>query len=94
MLALDDAKRLARLSRLALSDGELEALREHLERMVGFVEQLQEIDVTGVEPMTHATSSAAVLREDRVSEECLGRAALRGSAGYEDGLVRVPRVVE
>ncbi|MFZ9889917.1 MAG: Asp-tRNA(Asn)/Glu-tRNA(Gln) amidotransferase subunit GatC, partial [Myxococcota bacterium] len=66
----------------------------HLERMVGFVEQLREIDVEGVDPMTHATAEAVTLRSDVASMECLGRSALTASAGYGDGLVRVPRVVE
>lgn len=93
-LSLDEARKLARLSRLALGDDELEALREQLGRIVGFVEQLSEVDTDGVEPMTHAVPMALPRREDTASDDVAGRSALQGSAGYEDGLVRLPRIVE
>lgn len=90
----DEIETLARLSRLSLSDDERKALGEQLVRIVGYVEQLQEVDVDGVEPMSHAIPMTQRMRADEATDDVAGRRALRGSAGYSDGRVRVPRVVE
>jgi aspartyl-tRNA(Asn)/glutamyl-tRNA(Gln) amidotransferase subunit C len=95
MMALspDDIEHLARLARLRTSDAERAALAAQLERIVGYVELLSEVDVEGVEPMTHAVPLDARRRTDEATDVA-GRRALEGSAGYSDGLVRVPRIVE
>lgn len=93
-LTLEEASKLARLARLRLADDELEGLRTQLARIVGFVEQLAEVDVEGVEPMTHAVPLALRRRPDEPTPDVAGRRALEGSAGYEGGLVRLPRIVE
>lgn len=93
-LTLEQASKLARLARLKLDDEELESLREQLVRVVGFVEQLSEVDTEGTEPLTHAVPMTLPRRPDEARDDVIGRAALEGSAGYEDGLVRLPRIVE
>lgn len=93
-LSIEEASKLARLARLRLTDEQLQGLRGQLGRIVGFVEQLAEVDVDGVAPMTHAVPVTPRRRPDEPADEVAGRRALEGSAGYEDGLVRVPRIVE
>ncbi len=93
-LSRADLEKLARLARLKIDDGQLEALRLQLGRIVGFVEQLAEVDVEGVEPMTHAVPMTLPRRADEADPDVAGRRALTGSAGYQDGLVRLPRIVE
>lgn len=93
-VTFEEVSKLARLARLKVDDTELEALRAQLVRVVGFVEQLREVDVEGVAPMTHALPLELPRRADEATDDVAGRKALMGSAGYEDGLVRLPRVVE
>ncbi len=89
----EDIRKLASLSRLALRDDEVAALQQQLGDIVGYVDQLKEVDIEGVEPMTHAVPAVLPRRED-VAIDVLGRATVEGSAGYEDGLVKVPKIVE
>lgn len=90
----DDVARLALLARLELHEEEKARLATELGRIVGYVDELAAVDVTGVEPMTHAVPTTLTLRPDVAQEEVAGRRALAGSAGYDDGLVRVPKIVE
>jgi aspartyl-tRNA(Asn)/glutamyl-tRNA(Gln) amidotransferase subunit C len=64
----DTVKRVARLARIKVSEEEAEALRGELNAILGFVEQLNEIDVTGVEPMTSVTPMAMKKRSDEVTD--------------------------
>ena len=93
-LSQNDAKKIARLSRLALDDKELEKLSGQLNAIVGYVEMLQQVDVTGVEPLSHAIHMEQPRRPDIPLEHPIGRQGIAGSAGYEDGLVKVPKIVE
>lgn len=92
-LELEDAKKSARLSRLALSDEELSTFTQDLSRIVEYVAQLQELDVSEVAPLYHPHEHAASLRDDEV-RETVGRRGLENSTAYENGLIRVPKVVE
>lgn len=90
----DTVKRVARLARLALADGEAEALRGDLNTILGFVEQLNEVDVTGVEPMTSVRPMRMKAREDVVtdgfrSEDIVANAPVRDGTFFV-----VPKVVE
>ena len=93
MIGRDDVVKAARLSRLALTEAEIGRIAIDLERIVGYVEQLGAVDVEGIEPMVQPFDLEGVRRED-VAAPVIGRAAIAGSAGYDDGLVRVPKVVE
>jgi len=68
-------------------------MQKTLNEIVGYVENLQKVDVSGVQPMTHAVPMELSLRED-AERPCIGREGLVGSAGFEDGLVRVPKIIE
>jgi aspartyl-tRNA(Asn)/glutamyl-tRNA(Gln) amidotransferase subunit C len=89
----EDMTKLARLSRLALSDTELLARQKDLEQILSYVETLQAIDVSEAKPMTHAVPMELYLRPDE-PKPGVGRLGLMGSAGYEDGLIKVPKIIE
>lgn len=89
----DDMTKLARLSRLALTESELLARQKDLEQILNHVVALQAIDVSGVKPMTHAVPIELHLRADE-AKPGIGRLGLQGSAGYEDGLIKVPKIIE
>ena len=93
MITKDDVLRAAKLSRLALSDDEVKRLVVDLERVVSYVDEIMNVDVTGLEPMTHVHDVSTPRRPD-VAGEVLGRRALEGSAGFDGALVRVPKVIE
>ncbi len=92
-MKVEEVRKLASLARLSLRDEEVAALQKQLGDIVGYVDQLKEVDIDGVEPMTHAVPAVLPRRED-TPIDVLGRKAVEGSAGYEDGLVKVPKIVE
>ena len=94
MITRSDVTQAAKLSRLALTEPEIEKIAGDLERIVAYVEQLQAVDVEGVEPMVQPFDLETVRRADAPSADIIGRKALEGSAGYDDGLVKVPKVIE
>src|SRR5918993_4801980 len=67
-LTRDDVLRAARLARLAIDDAEADAVLEQLGRIFGMIEEMQAVDVSGVEPMAHAQDVMLRLREDTVTE--------------------------
>ena len=89
-----DIDKLGRLARIKLSDEERERLPAELGRIVSYVEQLQAVDVEGVEPMVHAGGGQLRLRADEVLQPVAGQAAVRSSAGYTTEGMTVPKVVD
>jgi aspartyl-tRNA(Asn)/glutamyl-tRNA(Gln) amidotransferase subunit C len=98
-------KKLARLARLALDDAEVRALVPELSAVVRHVDALRSVNTEGVPPMTHGAPivdeepphpPAPSLEDGRGGAAVLGRRAIEQSAGYDvdDGMVKVPRVVE
>ena len=59
-------RQVAELARLELSDSEVSLFTAQLTKIIGYVEQLQKVDVQGIEPMTHPSELKAFLREDRI----------------------------
>jgi aspartyl-tRNA(Asn)/glutamyl-tRNA(Gln) amidotransferase subunit C len=91
--SIDDMKKLARLSRLALDDSQLAARQKDLENILGYADRLAAVDVSNISPMTHAVPMALYRRPDQ-AQPGIGREGLKGSKGYEDGLVKVPKIIE
>ncbi|MCA9508260.1 MAG: Asp-tRNA(Asn)/Glu-tRNA(Gln) amidotransferase subunit GatC [Myxococcales bacterium] len=85
--------KVARLARLSLTKDEIELFGKELGRIVEFVAQLSEIDCEGVEPMSHTTDQTLFLREDEVGST-LGVKCVSSSAGYADGLIKVPKIID
>lgn len=87
-------KRVARLARIAVSDAEAEALKSELNTILGFVEQLNEVDVTGIEPMTSVIAMKMKARPDVVTEGGEAAKVLANAPAREGDFFIVPKVVE
>ncbi len=87
-------KRVAHLARIKVSDDEAEALTGELNTILGFVEQLNEIDVSGVEPMTSVMPMAMKKRADVVTDGNKADDILANAPASEDHFFQVPKVVE
>ncbi|MGB6085389.1 Asp-tRNA(Asn)/Glu-tRNA(Gln) amidotransferase subunit GatC [Parvibaculum sp.] len=87
-------RHIARLARIAVRDDELEALAKEISGILDWVEQLNEVDVTGVEPMTSAVAISMKMRDDVVTEPNLQKEVTQNAPGAEDGFFVVPKVVE
>lgn len=89
-----NVRRIAHLARIAVPDDELTALGGELNAILAFVEQLNEVDVQGVEPMTSVTPMRMKRREDRVTDGGDARRILANAPASEDHFFVVPKVVE
>jgi aspartyl-tRNA(Asn)/glutamyl-tRNA(Gln) amidotransferase subunit C len=87
-------RHIAKLARIAVSDAEVEALAPELNNILGWVEQLQEVDVSGVEPMTAVIPNRLRLREDAVTDGGIREDVLRNAPVAEHGFFAVPKVIE
>ena len=87
-------KRVARLARIAVSDEEAEALKAELNTILGFVEQLNEVDITGIEPMTSVTAMKMKMRADVVTEGERAGDVVANAPVREANFFVVPKVVE
>jgi len=87
-------RRIARLARIAVADDEVEHLQGELNAMLAFVEQLSEVDVEGVEPMTSVTPMAMKKRADDVTDGGIADDIVRNAPATEDHFFLVPKVVE
>ena len=87
-------RHIAKLARIAVSDEEVAALEPELNNILGWIEQLQEVDVSGVEPMTAVIPNQLRLREDRVTDGGIRDAVLANAPNAEHGFFAVPKVIE
>ena len=90
----DTVRRVAHLARMAVAEDEIEDLRRELNAMLAFVDELADIDVTGVEPMTSVTPMAMKMREDEVNDGNIADDILANAPEREDHFFIVPKVVE
>ena len=87
-------QKLAALARLQFEDEEKEAIRADLERMIGFVDKLNELDTTGVEPLIHMAGEGGLRREDLPGGMLTQEEALRNAGQTQDGFFTVPAAVK
>lgn len=93
-ITTDDVRHLAQLSNLQISDEETENLRVDLENILGYIEQLSELDTTGVEPTYQVTALENVWRDDEVEDSGVTREKLLNLAPEQAGnSVKVPKVL-
>jgi aspartyl-tRNA(Asn)/glutamyl-tRNA(Gln) amidotransferase subunit C len=90
----DTVRRIAHLARIAVADSEVEGLRNELNAMLAFVNQLNEVNVEGIEPMTSVTPMAMKKRADVVTDGNDAEAVLKNAPQSEDHFYLVPKVVE
>ena len=87
-------RRIAHLARIAVAEDEIEHLRGELNAILAFVEQLGEVNVEGVEPMTSVTPMALKMRKDEVTDGNIADAVMANAPAREDHFFVVPKVVE
>lgn len=91
---LKTVKRVARLARIAVSDEEAARMEGELNTILGFVEQLGEVNVEGVEPMTSVTPMAMKKRKDAVTDGGIAADIVANAPETTDNFFLVPKVVE
>jgi aspartyl-tRNA(Asn)/glutamyl-tRNA(Gln) amidotransferase subunit C len=90
----DTVRRIARLARIAVAEDEVEHLKGELNAILAWVEQLGEVNVEGVEPMTSVMPMAMKKRADEVTDGGDAAAVLKNAPATQDGYFLVPKVVE
>ena len=91
---LDTVKRVAKLARIAVDDTRAETMQGELNAIIGFVDQLNEVDIEGVEPMTSVVETEMKKREDVVTDGDNVSAVTVNAPATEDGFFMVPKVIE
>ena len=91
---LKTAAHVAKLARIGVKDEALPALADEFSAILGFIEQLNEVDVEGVEPMTSVTPMRLKRREDVVTDGDQQGAVLANAPDAREGFFAVPKVVE
>ncbi|MBX9467021.1 MAG: Asp-tRNA(Asn)/Glu-tRNA(Gln) amidotransferase subunit GatC [Rhizobium rhizophilum] len=91
---LATVKRVARLARIAVSEEDAARMTGELNGILGFVEQLDEVDVTGIEPMTSVTPMAMKKRADVVTDGDKADAIVANAPATDRNFFQVPKVVE
>jgi aspartyl-tRNA(Asn)/glutamyl-tRNA(Gln) amidotransferase subunit C len=92
-LSRADVEKVSLLGRLKLSEAELETMTAQLTRIVGYVEQLSELDTTNVEPMAHAIEAHNIFADDVIRPSLPRDAALANAPKRDDECYRVPAVL-
>ena len=90
----ETARKVAKLARIRVEAADLPALAGELSGILGFMEQLNEVDVTGVEPMTSVTPMRLKRRADVVTDGDMQAAILKNAPDAREGFFAVPKVVE
>lgn len=92
MIGKEDVKHVAKLARLELTEEEIEKYSKQLDEIIKHVEQMNEVDTTGVEPMPHPIPVYNVMREDEVKYEQTKEEMMANAPFEEDGFFRVPKI--
>lgn len=91
---INTVKRVARLARLKVSDADAERMTGELNSILQFVEQLDEVNIEGVEPLTSVVAQTMKKRADGVTDGGYAADVVRNAPASEDNFFMVPKVVE
>ena len=91
---IEQVRHIAKLARIAMSDAEIEALVPELNNILGWIEQLGEVNTDGVEPLTAVIDQKLRLRDDLVTDGNIRDAVLANAPAAEHGFFAVPKVIE
>ena len=86
--------KLAHLARLKFDDEERTSIKNDLQRMIQFVDKLNELDTTGVAPLLHMSDNINVLREDEVKGSISSIEGLKNAPLHDDSFFKVPKVIK
>ena len=87
-------EKLAHLARLKFNDAEKEEIKHDLQRMISFVEKLNELDLEGVEPLTHMSDEKNVLRNDEIQGSISREEGLKNAPLHDEHFFKVPKVIK
>ena len=90
----ETVRHVAMLSRLAMSDGELDRFTEQLNAILDYIGKLDQLDTSSVEPMSHALALKNVFRGDEAGPPLPPEKALGNAPEEDEGFFRVPRIIE
>lgn len=93
-LTEDDLKKLSKLAHLNLNEEQLKRFPGELTSILGYMDQLTQIDVSGVEPMSHVHGSTNFFREDVVVEPMTSQEGLKNAPDRSGNFIRVPLIIE
>jgi len=86
--------KISHLARLKLSDQQAEEMKGKMEQILSWMEKLNELDTTGVEPLTHMSAELNHLRKDKVGTHLDKQNALKNAPDADQNFFRVPRIIE
>ena len=92
MITIKDVEHVAKLARLELTEEEKEKYSKQLGDILKHVEQMNQVDTPGVEPMSHAIPSVNVMREDKIVSEQTKEELMANAPSKEDGFFKVPKI--
>ena len=90
----DEVRKVAHLSRIAVAEDKLDDLAGELNGILGWIDQLNEVDVEGVDPMTSVVETQLPMREDVITDGNIPDQVLANAPNSEDGFFVVPKSVE
>ena len=93
-IGLEEVRRVAALARLALTPAEEELLTVQLDSILQFVEKLNEVDTSAVEPLAHVVEVGNALREDRIANQPATDLLLANAPAREKDFFKVPKIIE
>lgn len=95
-MQVDDAliEKLSRLAMLSFDENEKEQIKQDLQKMIGFVDKLKELDTTGVEPLLHLTPNQNILRTDECGPMLSRSEAFLNAPNHDEQFFKVPKVIK
>jgi aspartyl-tRNA(Asn)/glutamyl-tRNA(Gln) amidotransferase subunit C len=87
-------EKLAHLARLKFNEEEKQEIKSDLQRMIAFVEKLNELNLDGVEPLLHLSDEVNVLRNDEIKGSVSREEALKNAPSHDDQFIKVPKVIK
>ena len=93
-LSKEEVEHVAKLARLSIDEEEVDLFRKHLSDILTYIETLNEIDTSNVEPTSHVLNLENVFREDKERPGLSREEALSGAPAQERGFFRVPKIIE
>ena len=94
MITKETVQYIASLSRLHIPEDKVDDLRKNLEDILGYVEQLSQLDVANVKPTTHVLQLQNVFREDTIKPSLKQEDVMKLAVEHHDNSIKVPRVIE
>ncbi|MGM7637120.1 Asp-tRNA(Asn)/Glu-tRNA(Gln) amidotransferase subunit GatC [Bacillus sp. Hm123] len=90
----EEVRHVANLARLAVTDEEVEKFTSHLDAIISFAEQLNELDTTDVLPTSHVLDMKNIMREDEAKPGLPQEEVLKNAPDHQNGQIRVPSIIE